>query len=738
MVNDNPADLNATSDAANKTAQALDALASASKNSGDKLNNLGNFALGAKDALGSFNDTLANYGISLNKSMALTEKQTTQFGLLSAAVLGTRESFNNLHNIDTNNLSTLTNQIEYLTTTFTDAKSGIGQLVNFAQQSFGRMVPEAVIRQGISAVKNFVLNMAQSADNALRVQNAYIQLSAKTGNLSEVFAAAGPNLENLNALLEKQTALVANAVKTTGLAPEVVQNYYAQLGTIPKALEANVKSSGSASESISMLTATIKLATGTGRSYADVIDDLKVAFKDYNLTGEDALKFTARISEVSNKFGTNLDVVRDSLRGTANVFKMFGNEAEASARILNNYVGALKSTGLSGDAAVDVVTNMTHAVANLNIAQKAFLSAQTGGPGGLMGGFQIEKMLREGKMDQVFEKIRTQMQKQFGQIVTLDEAARSPQAAAQMTKQMMVLRQGPMGQFARTDQEAMRILEGFRAKQEGRVATTDLSGRVVQESVDKGTAIQEKSYTELSRIRGILEGGRGTADIANLGFMQQSMTAGMGQQTQLSEAQRKSKANLTQFMTVSGVEGGDIAQDYARDIRTRAPIADAGKRAAASVMEFYKLFGDIPQSMQAPIDALKQAIGSGKAINKSAELKLREDIERAKAEAAKKPKAERDRAMAAIKRQEAVLIDYSPSGVVGAAANRATGVMGAGRQRINVPGAPGNQDGRVGMAPPPGKLGELTVHIDGYCIKCKREIEGGAQAAAVNPVGMRT
>lgn len=730
-------DLNSTADAATKASHALDILSASTVKSGESLNNLGSFTEGAKNAFNSFNNMLSSYGVSVNSTKALTEQQTTQFGLLSAAVLGAKTSFNSLYNIDTTNLNTFTEQINYLTSTFTDAKSGIGQLVKFAQESFGKIVPQAVIEQGIGAVKSFVSNLSQSADNALRLQNAYIQLSSKTGNLSSVYAAAGPNLENLNILLEKQNAIINNAIKTTGLAPEAIQNYYTQLGTIPKALEATATSSQSASETLSMLTASIKLSSGTGRNYADIIDDMRVAFKNYNIIGEDALQFTARISEISNKFGTNLDVVRDSLISTANTFKMFGNEAEASTKILNQYVGALQHTGLSGDAAVDVVTSMTNAMSNLGIAQKSFLSAQTGGAGGLMGAFQIEKMMRDGKLDEVFEKIRSQMQKQFGKIVSLEDASSSPAAAAQMTKQMMILKQGPMGQFARTDQEAIRILEGFKAMQEGKVKPTDLSNRIVQENVDKGTLIQEKSYTELSRIRGILEGARGTADIANLGFMQRGMTAGMGTQAALSEAQRKSKENLSLFMTTTGVEGGAVTQDYARDIKTRAPVTDAAKRAVTSINEFTKLFSDIPLSMKAPIDALKQAIESGKTMNVEVELEdLKNEIEKAKLEASKKPKEERDRAMEIISKQENILKEYS-SATVSAAINRSTrtNLVNIPIPSLNTATTTGENRGPTSQIASPH---DINVHVTGYCIKCKQEIDNSAQAMSINPAGIRT
>jgi hypothetical protein len=31
--------------------------------------------------------------------------------------------------------------------------------------------------------------------------------------------------------------------------------------------------------------------------------------------------------------------------------------------------------------------------------------------------------------------------------------------------------------------------------------------------------------------------------------------------------------------------------------------------------------------------------------------------------------------------------------------------------------------------------GDITVHVTGYCIRCKNEIDGGQQAASLNPAG---
>ncbi|CAM6003620.1 unnamed protein product [Sphagnum balticum] len=235
------------------------------------------------------------------------------------------------------------------------------------------------------------------------------------------------------------------AAEATGIHNPQVEKYYSILGQVPGALDANVRGGKGVNETVSMLTATMQYAAGSGRKFEDITKDLTAAFKSYNLTGEDALQFTAQIGELANKFGVPLSDMENSLIATADAFKMYGNEAKGAAAIMNQYLGALESTGLSGSAAVDVVNNMTAGIGKLSIAQKSFISSQTGGAGGLMGGFQIEKLMREGHMDQVMDKVKSTLTRQFGQIRTLQEASTNPQAAAQFEKQILMLRQGPLG-----------------------------------------------------------------------------------------------------------------------------------------------------------------------------------------------------------------------------------------------------------------------------------------------------
>lgn len=638
----NASDLNNAATATDQVTKSMDAMNSSIINSNINLGEMTGLAANAGEIFNSMNSYIRSLGVSINNVGALTAKQSTQFSMLTNFVVGAKEAYNNLANVDSGNLNTFSSQVDGLLEILNKkgtapdvAASALGGLRDMWIKS-GNSVSDfdKAASKGTDTLSAFMRSTLTAADNALKLQNAYLQLSAKTGNLNTIFNAAGPTLNGINDLLLKQSVMMTDTAAATGVEIAQVQKYYSELGIVPGALESMVTSGGSANKTVNMLTASIKLATGTGRAYSDVIDDLKVAYKDYNLTGEPALQFTARISEISNKFGINLDVVRDSLKNTAGMFKMFGNEGEASAKILNDYIGALKSTGLSGDAATEVVTNMTSSIKDMSIAQKSFLSIQTGGAGGLMGGFQIEKMMREGKMDEVFEKMRQQMTKQFGKIVTLDEASKSQGAAQQMERQILLLKQGPLGSVAKDDQTAMRILEGFRAKQEGKVVPGELSNRIVQDSINKGTVVEEKSYTELVKIRSAIDRSRGVAETGSLGFLQKSFTVGQGKRyedNELSSSQIKNKENTQTFMRESGES---VKQVTAKP--GEMPILGATKNLAETqsvnaIKQFESVISDLPDAFRSPIDAIKNMFEGNKKIDEKAELqKIKDEIAREK------------------------------------------------------------------------------------------------------------
>lgn len=708
------------------------------------INNFGSATTGARSLLDNFNSKIIEFKNTLNTTQSLTQQQTTAFNLLSTAVLGSRRAFDNLSGIDTSSLNTFSGQIQDLQRTIMSdsALPTMGEKANKLADELTKLgVPADKVRdllkQGATAVFGYATSLAESADNGLRLQNAFIQLSAATGSLNDVYAASGPNLDKINLLLNQQQKMISDSTTATGISADVVTQYYGQLALIPKALTSTVSGIGSTTEKTGLLTAAIRVATGSGRSFSDVVDDMKIAFRNYNITGEDALRFTNRMSEISNRFGIELSDVRDALRSTSNDFKIFGNEAEGAATIYNSYLGALQSTGISGNAAIDVVRGMVSGIKELGIAQKGFLSAQTGGPGGLMGAFQIEKELREGKIDKVFDRVRQSLGKQFGSIVTLEEASQSQAAAAQLTKQIQVLRQGALGSFAKDDQSAIRILESFRAREQGKSVPADLSSTIVQDTAKAGLEVEQKSYTELTRIRTLLDASRNNAAISNLGFLQSVGTAGVGTPGVNGEQTSQLRDNLRQNINQATIDSGTTAVQYTNDLVNKFAKDRSGQFASQMINNFDKFYDQLGPAIRGPIEEIKGLFSSGDtagATRSYQDYLGRLDEERdaamtlskgAKEQQLKQISADRENLTAAY-----TLLSEGPpapganvASAASAAANTRNIVAPTVTQAAYVP--PTAQTAG-------GDLGNITVHVEGYCLHCGEKMKNTSQSYAVN------
>lgn len=740
-----PAVLADTATAADSTAQSLSNMNNAAFLAKDTMSGLSDVVSGIQNEFSDFDKSIGNLNTALNQSGTVTTQQATQFALLSTAVFGSRKAFDSLGNIDIKPLSTITDQVTYLGQHLGNSSTAIGALVSVAEKGFGAVVPDSA-KKSISAITGFLGQLTQSADNALRLQNAYVQLAARTGTLNDLYTKAGPNLGNINSLLAAQNDIMSQTQISTGLNSESVEKYYTALASVPKALQDTITGSNGASSRMSMLTATIKLATGTGRDYNDIIKDLQEGFRTYGLTGEKALTFTERFSELSNKFGVELEDVRSQLLRSADAFKVYADAGESASRmseglagISNDYIGVLEKTGMTGQHAVETIGQITNSISGLNIAQKSFLSAQSGGVGGLMGGFQIEKMLRDGKIDEVFDKVRETMQKQFGKIVLLDDATKSPEAANQLEKQTLLLQSGPLGSLAKTPQDAYRILEAFKAKQDGTALKDQgaggLNARGLQDAIGKGTSLEEKSYTQLTSIRGILDNIYRANESNLLGFAQQASTASAGGGALGAEttAQRNARHDLTQRMSQADQKGSALQ-------------SNSGRITADSIINLEKWVKTVPTSLRATMDTVKQAVSSGNKNNiASAQKQLQQEIDsnrKAKEELLKNPsglnKEELGKEISRLNAQEKV--NLKGQGILDNVLNPGNGadIVGTATNRsLNSAQSPNtnNQVARITASGATSSISgnNINVHVTGYCIKCKREIEGSEQSHSTTP-----
>lgn len=490
--------------------------------------------------------------------------------------------------------------------TFSQQLQGLGTASNFAIGALSKIAAAAGMQgaftAGAGAVKAYVGTVAASADSALNLQTGILQMAGATGNLGRMYQEAGGSLGNLNQVIMKQRALMDDVAQATGASTSQVAGFYKMLGdAIPGATSKEITSTDNAGRSFNNLRAVMTLASGTGREVQAVINNLTTAWETYGLEGEEALQFTARMSELSNKFGVNLSYTEGFMKKNAEAFKMISDNADNAALSFNRMFEPLRQTGLSAKESADLIGRMTTQMSNLSIAQKAFISARTGGPGGIRGALGIEQMLRDGDVSGVMEKVQSSLKQQFGgKIYSLQEAQQSDFAASQFVKQRELLKSDAFGKLAGNDAEATRILEAFK---KGTTPTDLQDGRsLMNDTLAKGQDVQERSYTVLTKILGAVERQRGADSFRNLETLQRFGTGAT-------------------LMDTTGRLRAGAGADVLRDTRMAGDQAATNTGFAVRGQQNFdsksyidnvtkELFGSIPASLKPVFDEMKRGFNS--------------------------------------------------------------------------------------------------------------------------------
>lgn len=345
---------------------------------------------------------------------------------------------------------------------------------------------------------DFVTRVAAGADQFLKLKNNYVLVQGASGGLSDSFIRAGGNLQNLNTIVQKHGIDLTNIARETGNSTNQVSGYWEKLATaIPGAADKQIESGELTGKTYNYLSATMRLAAGTGRDVESTIKDLTKIWEAYGLEGNKALEFTAQISEVNNKLGLRMGDTSKFIDENISAFKGLTDGGNNAISVLNDMYESFRKTGLSSKESIDIIGKMTSELGKLTLGQKAFMSAQAGGPGGLRGAIQIEQQIRKGDIEGVFKNAEKALRAQFGgKIVTQAEATTSEQSAAQFQRQRALITSGAFGIKA-TDDQATRILEAFK---NGTSATKELrSGQdVLKETLTRGEQIQKDGTNILS------------------------------------------------------------------------------------------------------------------------------------------------------------------------------------------------------------------------------------------------
>jgi hypothetical protein len=353
----------------------------------------------------------------------------------------------------------------------------------------------------------------ENASSAQKLENAYINLQGSTGSLGEVFGADGTIVGNLSAKVNQYGIELANTSAITGESLKTTSDFAAQLGTIPNVMNTMIRSGEGASNTTNALTMAMTLARGSGRSNKEVLDAMSTAYDNLgNAQGQvtdnaqKGAEMFSLMSEASTKLKLRFSDTAGYLTSVADDFKMIGDNTQGATNVLARFSGALQNTGLTAKSSVSVIQTMIKSMSNLEMGTKALISARSGGPGGLQGAFQVENLLREGKVDKVAEMLEKSFKQQAGgKIYTQKEAAESPQAAAQFMRQRMMLQSGAFGGMAKDDASANRLLEAMAAGPAETANTLKNSLDATTSVAEQGTKLQEQQVDILKMLNNSMD-----------------------------------------------------------------------------------------------------------------------------------------------------------------------------------------------------------------------------------------
>lgn len=361
-----------------------------------------------------------------------------------------------------------------------------------------------------------------SAQQAREFENSILHQAAAAGNLGEIYKKAGTDLRGLSDITASWRERLASTAAATGIGIPQVKEFAATLSKVPQAMD-NIVNLG-AGRNIDMLTASLLIANGTQRESASVSKELAEAYNKFGRSGLTALTVLTDISSVAKTMNLPLSTVEDSVKNVAEQFANMGDNTESALKIFQRFSPAMRSAGIAPEQIAATVNAIGQGIRGMDLAQKAFLSSQTGGPGGLSGAYKIENMLREGKVADVAKMAEDALKKQFGgRVITLDQAQQNEGLAAQFTKQVKFLQSGAFGKLASSDQDAYKLLDVFKKgsgtedlKKFGTTSdnlreTLQLSGAVVERNTDAITQLNnslarvadQASATALERTRQI-------------------------------------------------------------------------------------------------------------------------------------------------------------------------------------------------------------------------------------------
>jgi hypothetical protein len=355
---------------------------------------------------------------------------------------------------------------------------------------------------------------ASLGDAAKNLENQMLRNMAAGGNMRVEMGKLDGTFETIANRTMEYSRLTSEIGTATGLTARNVGEYGEVLMKVPGLMDQNVEATSAVGGSLHVLDAAIKVARGTHQDYGIVLQDVTDYTLNFGASGQSALETISKMYSATQSLGLRMQDVRSYVERSGEAFKYFGDNTSGSLEVLARFTPALKESGLGAKASAELVGQFTQGLSNMDVAQRAFLSGQTGGPGGLLGGLEIEEMLGEGEegLGKLTDMVQETMKKQFGgKIITRAEAVEGGEGAArQFEMQRQMLTSGPFGQLAGSPEAASKLIDAMAAGDEAGVGRILKGNEALEGAVTDGTSIAKRQSTIL------LEQNNKLAHIANI------------------------------------------------------------------------------------------------------------------------------------------------------------------------------------------------------------------------------
>lgn len=624
----------------------------ASQASADALNNA---YIPAAAGAGATTDSLTNSATNLVQNGL--QKIAAAGPLAAAALVGVSQASQNFAaGLDSARVTTFSEQLKAIGTAAVRPGAAIGELqkagaglLTMLEKVGGGSREQSgfisrmwdVIRAGgkdvgvaVKMISDYAQNVVALGDEMTVVRQATLAQATASGALDAVLHKAGNNMKDFNAIAAQQQQMWVATGKALGILPADVAKYAGELNKIPGVLDQMVGGHAKAAAETKIFQDSLRLMKITGRDYESINKEMRDAVMQFGTSQKGALDYTTRMSVAAKELKIPVDELQKAINGSSSAFKAFVTGEESGNEMTKNlqasmagYIQMLRNAHVPMSVATDMAGQFATRIGEMTIAQKAFISGQTGGPGGLMGAFQLDKLMDEGKIDQVFTKVQDVLRKQFGRVVTTAQAAQSQSAAEQMTRQIMILRQGPLGQFAKSDAEARRLLDAMASGSGGaemKKMTSELKQeKPLQSFLDSGNKIAQGSQGVLNEILQALAGAE--------------YTTARG----VSEATQPGLGARTFFRPEVGGRGGITpeVQEERRRFGREGAAGEGGRTLLESTMRDLK---GLPVALAGTMRALSNAMKAGDDKTVAAlDTRLKAQVEEYRKSAATAPSAQR-------------------------------------------------------------------------------------------------